>query len=156
MRVTLNDVVLDPSLAPKIREIAFNPSAADTTPDNPTNSSAAGWMAPLTKLFGAPAAPKEKGPSPLARSNSRGQAPLRSAKLVPKIAPAASASTTTVNVEFSGTGVGRAISSTFTPAEAKVTLPTIVAPRPQPAMASRKASQNVMGIFRGAPTTATR
>lgn len=156
MRVTLNDVVLDPSLAPRIREIAFNPSAEETNPrnerDNAADSNVPGWMAPLTKLFGTPAAPKEKGPSPIVRSNSRSQAPSRSTKLVPKIAPAASASTTTVNVEFSGTGLGRAVTSTSTAVETQTSVPALAAPRPQPAMGSRKASSNVMGIFRGAPT----
>ncbi|THH13571.1 hypothetical protein EW146_g6666 [Bondarzewia mesenterica] len=154
MRVTLNDIVLDPSLAPKVREMTLNLAKAEVTQSEQDDTTfvPAGWMAPLTKLFGAPVATdKEKRVfSPLARSGSRGR-PSRPTRFVPKIAPATSASTTTVNVEFTGGGVGRAITSmgAFTPGLAQDVSAsnTLTLPR----SSSGNVSQNVMGIFAGAP-----
>ena len=47
LRMALNDVVLDPSLAPKVSEAAMNPSKALS--EEETAGGAAGWMA--VKLF---------------------------------------------------------------------------------------------------------
>ncbi|ETW84224.1 hypothetical protein HETIRDRAFT_433142 [Heterobasidion irregulare TC 32-1] len=154
IRVTLNDIILDPSLAPRIREIAMNPTKAETaeTGHDVPLSLAPGWMAPLTKLFRAPAdKDKEKRSfTPLVRTGSKG-ATKRTPRLVPKIAPATSASTTTVNVEFSGTGVGRAITSTgtFTPGPGQDTDSHQASIRLS--NSNRNVSQSVMGIFAGAP-----
>lgn len=119
MRVALNDVILDPSCAVKLSELALNPSKAENGKEreNGGYSSATGWMAPLSKLF---------LPSGIAKSDSSGSGdrtvsssgrtgasiPRPTPKFAPKLGPALAASTTTVNVEFSGTGVGRAVTST--------------------------------------------
>jgi hypothetical protein len=107
MRVTLNDVILDPAIAGKLRETTLNPS-----PPAP-----GGWMAPISKLFGT--SPGETGlaerePITGTKGDGRGRARSRPPhKIIPKLGPALSASTTTVNVEFSGSGVGRAVTSMF-------------------------------------------
>jgi hypothetical protein len=107
IRITLNDVILDPSSASKLSEMALNPSKG-------TQSATAGWIAPITKFF-APSAGEgtsvnQDGPPP-SQTERRGRAASRP-RIAPKLGPALSASTTTVNVEFSGSGVGRAVTST--------------------------------------------
>jgi hypothetical protein len=146
MRVALNEVILDPALASRMSEAAMNPSkAGEGGKGKEAAMGAAGWMAPISKLFGAPSAPGAqdgglgKGPSPLTRSASRGRGgmPLRPpARMAPKSGPALSASGTTVNVEFSGTGVGRAVSKSL---------------RHEPELPSSSTSRNLMDIFAGAP-----
>lgn len=119
MRVTLNDVILDPSSAVRLSEFALNPSKAEggKAREIGGHNSATGWMAPISKLF---------LPSGIAKSDSSGSGDRSASssgrtganmsrpipKFAPKLGPALAASTTTVNVEFSGTGVGRAITST--------------------------------------------
>ncbi|KIY70393.1 hypothetical protein CYLTODRAFT_435731 [Cylindrobasidium torrendii FP15055 ss-10] len=152
LRVTMNEIVLDPSIAAQVRELVMNPAKAEAealkrqTPGNDMNGS--GWMGPLSKLFGSvapsPAPQPARNTSGLQRSVS-GRAPQR---FVPKLGPALSASATTVNVEFSGSGVGRAITTSTPPPSRQGTL---VQPQPQ-----ASTSTSVMGIFAGAPArTAT-
>ena len=54
MRVTLNDVILDPSTANRVRELSLNPGKADTEAKEreiSAQTGVAGWMAPISKLF---------------------------------------------------------------------------------------------------------
>ncbi|KAK0499537.1 hypothetical protein EDD18DRAFT_1151576 [Armillaria luteobubalina] len=150
MRVTLNEVILDPSIALKVSETALNPSKAEAEAEKEREkdgNSGGGWMAPISKLFGSPSNRPENGTfaSSLGRS-SGGRVPPRPPRFVPKLGPALSASATTVNVEFSGAGVGRAVTSTFSPQPLRSDSipPTTSA-----------AGQGVMGIFAGAPRTTT-
>ena len=142
MRVTLNDVILDPSTAHRLRELSLNPGQADTEAKEreiSVQAGVTGWMAPISKLF-TPTARTDTTPidrqatlvpSTNARSTSH---PPRS---IHKLGPALAASTTTVNVEFSGTG--RSVTSTFSSQPVR-----------QPDTYSDTAS-GVMNIFAGAP-----
>lgn len=155
MRVTLNEVVLDPSVAPKVREWAMDPAKAEAEAAKARNTgggdNVAGWMAPISKLFGATGARPEavasgeRGAAALTRSLS-GKGPTRPPRFVPKLSPALSASATTVNVEFSGSGVGRAVTSTASPHPSRPGLS---------AQQSSTTGQSVMGIFAGAPRSST-
>ena len=153
MRVTLNDVILDPSVAGKLSELALNPSKAEvTTPTPPTSS---GWMAPISKLFGSSSGEGTGATRDIPTLNPdevRGRAKSRPRhRVIPKLGPALSASTTTVNVEFSGSGVGRAVTSTIkAPGETTVSLPAPVSNG-----SSYRAPTIVMGIFAGAPGSST-
>jgi hypothetical protein len=155
LRITLNDIILDPSIAWKVSEMALDPAKAAERERQAAKGYS--WIAPLAKLFGAPSVPPEHNPtvrdatSP-ARAISRGRnrTPARKA---PKLGPALAATTTTVNVEFSGSGVGRSVTNTSSAAaplarQNEVTSRTAssaVAPPPPPAQAS------FMNIFAGAP-----
>ncbi|KAI0677177.1 hypothetical protein C8Q78DRAFT_1159371 [Trametes maxima] len=169
LRVTLNDVILDPTLAGKVSEMAMNPSKAQTAEasprDQPGAATAPSWIAPISKLLGLPGgapAPSESSTSralsPPARTIGRGRPPPR---IVPKREAALSASAMTVNVEFSGTAVGRAVTSTFSAhpgREGEFALPTPSTNASAPAIAqpqpTRDLSKSVMGIFAGAPRPA--
>lgn len=151
MRVTLNEVVLDPSIAPKVSESVLNPSKEETEAEKEREkdgNGGGGWMAPISKLFGSSSNRPENGiiPSSFGRSNG-GRIPTRPPRFVPKLGPALSASATTVNVEFSGAGVGRAVTSTLSPQPLRSD--TIAQ------TTSSAAAQGVMGIFAGAPRTTT-
>jgi hypothetical protein len=151
-RVTLNDVILDPSIAVHVREMVMHP--VKTNPEKSTNGtnglglSSGGWIAPIAKLFAPPlkaanvvVAPGHLTPPPNPRNASRSPS-----RVAPKLAPALSASATTVNVEFSGTGSGRSITNTFSAAPERVAR---VASAPQGN--SQPTSANLLGIFVGAP-----
>lgn len=110
-------------------------------------------MAPISKLFGSPggAARAEAGLNKSGNAARRTPGPPR---VIPKLGPALAASATTVNVEFSGAGLGRAVTSST----------TIVAPTPtRPAVQGNGgetgiptvASPGVMGILAGAPRAPT-
>jgi hypothetical protein len=146
VRTTLNDIVLDPSIAPKVREMTLNPKDESSSSGKPLSSKplslnhGGGWMAPLSRLFGSSVSNENRGVTPLGVNQGRGPigAPSRP---IPKLGPATSASTTTVNVEFTGT---RAVTHAATPIAQGTTLhDTIVATRHTPT--------NIMGIFAGAP-----
>lgn len=141
LRTTLNDIVLDPSIAPRVREMTLNPKDESVNGKSSTSSLGGGWMAPLTKLFTATTFGESKRPlSPLGMSRGRG--PVRSSsRPIPKLGPATAASTTTVNVEFTGTGAGRAI----TCASSQETRNDAIA-TPTPA----RGTYNLKGIFAGA------
>ena len=151
MRVTLNDVVLDPASAPRISELALNPGKVEAEKGKEgAQGGVAAWMAPISKLF-TPIGRGEFGASErsmLSRSTSSGvtRETTRPPRFVPKLGPALAASATTVNVEFSGTGVGRSVSST-TSAQP---IPVAGVPPDVPVTTHGPAS-NLMGIFAGAP-----
>ncbi|KAK0491541.1 hypothetical protein IW261DRAFT_1438264 [Armillaria novae-zelandiae] len=150
IRITLNEVILDPSIAPKVSESALNPSKAEAEAEKERekdSSGSGGWMAPISKLFGSPGNRPENGisSSSFGRS-SGGRVPPRPPRFVPKLGPALSASATTVNVEFSGAGVGRAVTSTFSPQPLR---------SDSIRTTTSAAGQGVMGIFAGAPRTTT-
>lgn len=155
MRVTLNDVILDPAAAPRISEMALNPSKVEMETREKereyTSTSAGGWMAPITKLFspgGRSEAPGEH--QGLMRSTTVRGMPRPPPRFVPKLGPALSASATTVNVEFSGSGVGRSTTSTV------ASLTTHESGETTEALsASQSTSSGVMGIFAGAPRSVT-
>jgi len=116
MRVILNDVILDPSTANRVRELTLNPGKADTEAKEREisgQSGAAGWMAPISKLFTPTArtdtTPVDRQATLVPSTNTRGTS--RPPRSIPKLGPALAASATTVNVEFSGTG--RSVTSTF-------------------------------------------
>ncbi|TFY83117.1 hypothetical protein EWM64_g892 [Hericium alpestre] len=156
MRVTLNDVVLNPSIAPTVREFAMNPTKAEADrkeqEGKAASSVASGWIAPLSKLFGSSTTAgqaSKQAAGPLLRSTSSTLPLARpQPRFVPKIAAATSASTTTVNVEFSGTGASRAVTNTSMPSSSSA--PSVA---PSAAGPTRSVSQSVMGIFAGAPRT---
>jgi hypothetical protein len=147
LRTTLNDIVLDPSIAPKVREMTLNPK--DESPSGekaPSLISGGGWMAPLSKLFGgATSGDSKRGASSHGVNRGRGP-PSATPRSAPKAGPAASASTTTVNVEFTGTGAGRAVTNMSAPIAPEAVQDAILAP-----VATRSTSVNLMGIFAGAP-----
>ncbi|KAL4251121.1 hypothetical protein ABKN59_005618 [Abortiporus biennis] len=138
------------------------------------SSNSSGWMAPITKLLGIPGIsasdqdPAIRALSPPARpaNRGRGRASLPPPRVVPKREAALSASAMTVNVEFSGAGVGRAVTSTFSAHPdssgphgllSTITSPnpssTAQSPRLQSAASSN--SRSVMDIFAGAPRNVT-
>jgi hypothetical protein len=141
LRITLNDIVLDPSIAPKVREMTLNPRDEKV----PSSGSGGGWMAPLSKFFGS-ATSSDSTREVIPRGVNRGRGPTwPSPRSVPKLGPATSASATTVNVEFTGTGAGRAVTNVSLSARETVH-DAIAAP-----VATRSTSANLMGIFAGAP-----
>ncbi|KIM36107.1 hypothetical protein M413DRAFT_449423 [Hebeloma cylindrosporum] len=151
LRVTLNDVVLDPASAPRISELALNPGKAEAEKRREgTQGGVAGWMAPISKLF-TPTGRADFGASErsmLSRSTSSvvTRETTRPPRFVPKLGPALAASATTVNVEFSGTGVGRSVTSTTLAQPIPVGGPSADAAVPIHGPAS-----SLMGIFAGAP-----
>lgn len=141
LRVTLNDVILDPGLAPRLSMLSLDPSKAESERQaaSGSTSGASGWIAPISKLFGAPAqgtGPPERIVSPLARSASQ-----RGPRFVPKLSPATATASTTVNVEFSGSGVGRSVASAS---------PVATAP-PETIGRQSSARPSHLHIFAGAP-----
>ena len=139
MRVTLNDVILDPSTANRVSELALNPGKADTEAKEreiSAQAGAAGWMAPISKLFTptgrTDTTSVDRRVTPVSSTNTRGSS--HPPRYIPKLGPAL----VTVNVEFSGTG--RSVtSSTFSSDPLSQT-----DSRPDPA-------SGVMDIFAGAP-----
>ncbi|KAF8345646.1 hypothetical protein F5887DRAFT_1074369 [Amanita rubescens] len=147
LRVVLNDVILDPSQAPRVSEAAMDPKKREE--DGLGAGSKDGWdgtlnwMGPLSKLF-SPGNRAEKrqtedrlsaGP-PLSKSTSNQSAasgitslgvtgavggPRSRPITVPKNAPALAASATTVNVEFLGAGLkGKTVTNTFSSSDGPV------------------------------------
>ena len=155
MRVTLNDVILEPTIAVKVSEMAMDPAKAEAMEKERKVIGVglgASWMAPFSKLFGSsthdasPLPPTTRTP-PL--PTSRGHGNTRVSRLVPKTVPALAASATTVNVEFSGIGAGKSVTSVFSAhsdnegAHGRL-------PLPHPS-ALTQTNASVMGIFAGAP-----
>lgn len=132
IRSTLNDIILDPSLAPKISEQALHPEQEkDLDKASSTNSAAHSWIAPISKLF----SPRNELPPPtLTRSSSSRN---RNTRFILKSGPALAASATTVNVEFSGIGGRSTTSATAAPA---------ITQSPPP-----ESTTALMDIFAGAP-----
>ncbi|PIL37486.1 hypothetical protein GSI_01180 [Ganoderma sinense ZZ0214-1] len=183
LRVTLNDVILDPTIASKVSEIAMNPSKAQaidsSSKDDATSPNAPSWIAPISKLLGLPGgsgvgasdSAASRALSPPARNLGRGRPPPR---IAPKLQPALSASAMTVNVEFSGAAVGRAVTSTYSAHPSRVGSEFSSSPgssstnqgqpnkspvglaivQPTPRGQGPDLSRSVMGIFAGAPRPA--
>ena len=150
LRVMLNDVILDPASAPRISELALNPGKAEAEKRVEGAQGVAAWMAPISKLF-LPAGRVEMGASDrsaLSRSTSSGTTReiTRPPRFVPKLGPALAASATTVNVEFSGVGVGRSVTSTTSAQPIPVSSPSADVP-----VTVHGPASSVMGIFAGAP-----
>ncbi|KAI0306900.1 hypothetical protein B0F90DRAFT_1622869 [Multifurca ochricompacta] len=147
VRITLNDIVLDPSIAPKVREMTLNPKDGSSFNEKGSILNyGGGWMAPLSKLFGsATSGGSKRSVSP--HGANRGRGPVRSAsRVAPKLGPAISASATTVNVEFTGTGAGRAITNASAPITQDTVRDMVATPVP-----ARGTPLNLMSIFAGAP-----
>ncbi|KAF9444449.1 hypothetical protein P691DRAFT_677569 [Macrolepiota fuliginosa MF-IS2] len=135
IRDTLNEIILDPSLASKISEHALHPERKEKGGDseilaNPAQS----WITPISRLFSPPRS--EIPPPSVAQSNSSRH---RNIRPIPKLGPALAASTTTVKVEFSG--VGGRFTTNVTPSS-----PIARAPPVESTTAS-----TLMDIFAGAP-----
>ena len=157
LRMTLNDIILDPSLAPKISEAVMNPSKGLVGKESA--GGAAGWIAPIVKLFQGgeerPTLASSSAPSHgLLRSNSRGRTYTTQKlipRVVPKLSPALSASTTTVNVEFQSGSAGRAITSTHLAHLSSSDSVSYGVGQTSEDEMRAKTSASVMGIFAGAP-----
>ncbi|KAF9527978.1 hypothetical protein CPB83DRAFT_855117 [Crepidotus variabilis] len=165
LRVALNEIILDPSSAARMSELALNPGKAEAerkAREAAGQGGPASWMAPISKLF-LPTG-KADGGSGIAvprillpRGNSgglsggSGPVPIvRAPRLVPKLGPALAASATTVNVEFSGSGVGRAVTSTMR-GQPTVTTGQMATSAEIPSGTQIPSSSSLMGIFAGAP-----
>jgi hypothetical protein len=161
IRVTLNDVILDPSIAHKVSELALDPAKAEAE-KNKGGSTAGGW---ISKLFtGVSAAGRTDAAAGAERTVSPAAAPLgglvrstshgntRPQRFVPKLQPALSASATTVNVEFSS-GVGRSVTnaSASSAAPSRQNSAVGAAAHHNPNTTTGAGSSSVMGIFAGAP-----
>ncbi|KAJ6560173.1 hypothetical protein B0H19DRAFT_1376004 [Mycena capillaripes] len=136
MRVLLNEVVLDPASAPRVSEAAMDPkknarAAEEQAHGAGSGNEGKGWMAPLSKFFaGSPAGGAEERERASTASTLAVPRPMPP-WFVPKLGPALAPSATTVNVEFSGAGVGHAMTNTVDAAP----------------------GSGVIGIFAGAPRT---
>ncbi|EED81094.1 predicted protein [Postia placenta Mad-698-R] len=126
--------------------------------DGSTNAAASSWMAPISKFLGLPGlgnpsdSAATRALSPPSRPGMRAPSRMPS-RIVPKREAALSASAMTVNVEFSGTAVGRSVTSTYSAHPARQDSISILAMQgaltqvvPPP-----NVSRSVMGIFAGAP-----
>lgn len=148
LRIVLNDVILDPSTATKVSDLALHPNSqatkeGRTVEGDRSNNTAftVGWMAPISKLFSPSAQPVGRTPGHNHSVNSR------TSRTVPKLEPKLSASAMTVNVEFSGTAVGRSTTSTVTQLAGK----TVEASKPPLAPGNQNGISTVNDIFVGAP-----
>ncbi|KAG2013038.1 hypothetical protein CC2G_009975 [Coprinopsis cinerea AmutBmut pab1-1] len=151
MRVTLNDVIFDPACAPRVSELSLNPSKAAAEREKQSQDlasrlqGASSWIAPISKFFTGTQR-REQSPTGVSRAVS-GQGPQ--SRLAPKLGPALAASTTTVNVEFSGAGVGRA-TTTLAPPQ-MITVTPVADAQVGSTAGPPTTSVNVMNIFAGAP-----
>lgn len=163
LREQLNEVVLDPAVAHKLRKEAMELEKGKG--DGRPSSAMGGWIAPIQKLFTTNSMPSgtstnvepSGGTGKSVTELGRGRPPVR---VVPKLAPAISATSTTVNVEFASTGVRktdtsdnsqRTSGSTRNPQQ--VSGP--VALRRPIAVSHTSSSRHLMGIFAGAPQSFT-
>ena len=155
LRASVNEVVLDPSVGTKLREEALAEDGGEKSKSGGLDIQS--WIAPLSKLWAGGST--QDSPSPPQPSNglslstkktslkpvssSRSLAAPVPTRLAAKLAPAVSASTTTVNVEFGGNAaVRRAVSTTSEgPIPARTNSTT-----PQPVV-----KKQLFGIFAGAP-----
>lgn len=154
MRVVLNDVILDPSVASRVSQLALDPSKVETERKEKereaTSVATGGWMAPISKLFSPIGRGENSGErSGLTRSISGRGTTRPPPRFIPKLRPALSASATTVNVEFSGTAVGRSTTSTVASQAKQDAGETSEAPS-----SSHNTTAAVMNIFAGAPRSA--
>ena len=154
LRASVNEVVLDPSVGTKLREEALAEGGVDKSKSGGLDIQS--WIAPLSKLFAgastqtSPSPQTANGPSVSTKKSGLGRvsgtnlASPMPTRLAAKLAPAVSASTTTVNVEFGGNAaVRRAVSTT---SEAPIPVRTNNT-TPQPVVVKKQ----LFGIFAGAP-----
>lgn len=160
MRVTLNHVILEPAIAVAVSEMALDPAKAEEMEKERKvtgTGMGASWMAPLSKLFSSSSHDTNLPPSTARtppRPSSRSHENIRASRPVPKIGPALAASATTVNVEFSGTGAGKSVTSVFSAhpnSEGAHGHLTSLRALPQPPASTQANVRSVMGIFAGAP-----
>ncbi|CDZ97152.1 hypothetical protein [Phaffia rhodozyma] len=127
LRGTVNDVILDPSSAIKLREIVLFDEEEDARGRLKTKlsrqTSGLGWIAnPIQKFFITPPVDASEDESSMNTSLSNARTgpagpdrnKLYPSKAAPKLAAATASTTTTVNVEFGSTGVVRRATSTTT------------------------------------------
>ncbi|KAF8592253.1 hypothetical protein K439DRAFT_1524670 [Ramaria rubella] len=193
LREQVNEVVFDPAVAYKIRKQVMEPAEAErereleragvetARPASAMGMGMGGWIAPVRKLFAGPAVGSSSSDvhaggtgagagagagKQTAAELGRGR-PGAGARPAPKLAPAISASSTTVNVEFASSGVRgtetsggalRAFSLSAADALPSPPVPVPVSVRGAGAPALRKpvplphsSSRNLMSIFAGAP-----
>lgn len=160
MRVTLNDVILEPTIAVKVSEMALDPAKVEAMEKERKETGiglGASWMTPFSKLFSSSSHDASLLPSTIRtppRPTSRGHGNIRVSRPVPKIGPALAASATTVNVEFSVTGAGKSVTSVFSAhpdnERAHGHLPSLHT-LPHPSASTQTNVRSVMGIFAGAP-----
>ncbi|KAG2073539.1 hypothetical protein BDR04DRAFT_1094446 [Suillus decipiens] len=156
LRVTLNDVILEPSIAQRVSEMALDPAKAEAMErEREASGPGSSWMAPFSKLFGSSLSESSSHPSQSPpRPVSRGRGVIHQPRPAPKLGPALAASTTVINVEFSGAGIGKSVTSTFSAHPTNEAHPfgpmshvdTIARPP-----TSNSNVRSVMGIFAGAP-----
>ncbi|KAG1752508.1 uncharacterized protein EDB91DRAFT_1102980 [Suillus paluster] len=159
MRVTLNDIILEPSIAQRVSEMSLDPAKAEAMErERKASGPGSSWMAPFSKLFGSSLSESSTHSSqPPLRPESRGRGIIRQPRPVPKLGPALAASTTIVNVEFSGAGVGKSVTSTFSAHPTNEVNPfgtmsrADIIPRPSTSTSAGSNVRSVMGIFAGAP-----
>ncbi|KAG0709914.1 hypothetical protein DFH29DRAFT_21203 [Suillus ampliporus] len=159
LRVTMNDIILEPSIAQRISEMALDPAKAEAMErERKASGPGPSWMAPFSKLFGPTLSESSTHPSQSPpRPVSRGRGNVRQPRPVPKLGPALAASTTIVNVEFSGAGVGKSVTSTFSAHPENEANPlgpmsrVDTLPRPSTSTSAGSNVRSVMGIFAGAP-----
>ncbi|GAA5835416.1 hypothetical protein JCM11251_005229 [Rhodosporidiobolus azoricus] len=136
LRSIVNRVQLDPSLATYIRELDIPDAGELEQAKEPTATTSAGLLAPLSRFFGASLSPDEP-------SLSR---PASSAQLRPpalKRGGSSTVSTATVNVEFGGGAVRQATTGVTEPTASRGNRP---GPRP------RQVKREISSIFAGAST----
>lgn len=159
MRVTLNDVILEPTIAARVSEMALDPAKAEAMEkERKANGVGIGasWMAPFSKLFNSSSHDLNLPPSTRTppRQTNGGHGNIRVSRPAPKIGPALAASVTTVNVEFSGAGSGKSVTSVFSAHPnnegAHGHLPSLRT-LPQPPASTQTIVRSVMDIFAGAP-----
>lgn len=156
MRVTLNDVILEPTIAAKVSEMALDPAKAEAM-EKERKEIGASWMAPFSKLFSSSSHDANLLPSTTrtpSRSTSRGYGSIGISRPVPKIGPALAASATTVNVEFSVNSAGKSVTNMFSAHPdnegSHGHLPSLHT-LPHPSASRQTNVHSVMGIFAGAP-----
>lgn len=158
LREQINEVIFDPAMAHKLRKEALEIDLVKG--EQRSTSAMGGWIGPIQKLFTSQSAPLSPAafvgrsrPNP---DMGPGKPPPR---VVPKLAPAISASPTTVKVEFASSGVrrtdtsdgaSRVPSSTNISPESHLDV-TGLAPLRRPVALPPSSSRNLMGIFAGAP-----
>lgn len=176
MRVTLNDVILDPSVAVKVSDLALNPTKPESVEHGAvdaggTSSGAPSWMGPISKLLRLPGG-SSLSPSDAAAARALSPPGVRPrpgapgsrvpSRVAPKREAALAASAMTVNVEFSGAAIGRAVTSTYSAhperedsisilAKQSTMARTVSASAEGSSQSQQDFSKSVMGIFAGAP-----
>ena len=163
LREQINEVIFDPSVAQKLRKEVIESDLVKG--EQRSTSAMGGWIAPIQKLFTSQSAalPPALETSAASASTSkpspevgRGKAPPR---MAPKLAPAISASSTTVKVEFSSSGVRKTDTSDGSLRDSSSSNISLKPPihvtghtaLRRPIALPPPTSRSLMGIFAGAP-----